>query len=86
VGLVCNFLIRPVADRYYMTDAELEAERRIAHEAASRAAGDPNSTATAATDGEPTSPALVALCWLAVGLPLAWGVYTTISKAAILFR
>ncbi len=64
VGLVCNLLVRPVADRYYMTDAELEAERRIAHEAAARAAGDPNSAANAASDVKPTSSALVALCWL----------------------
>lgn len=33
VGFICNYLIKPVADRYYMTDAELETERRLAHEA-----------------------------------------------------
>jgi len=37
VGFICNFLIKPVADRYYMTEAELEAERRAAHEAARNA-------------------------------------------------
>lgn len=36
VGFVCNALIRPVADKYYMTDEELAAERRLAHEAGSR--------------------------------------------------
>jgi hypothetical protein len=30
--------------------------------------------------------ALVVLAWLAVGLPLAWGVFVTLQKAAILFR
>jgi hypothetical protein len=34
VGLVCNLLMRPVAQRYYMSDLELETERRLAHEAA----------------------------------------------------
>jgi hypothetical protein len=28
----------------------------------------------------------VMLAWLAVGVPLAWGVYVTISKALPLFR
>ena len=33
IGLVANFAVKPVAEEYYMTDAELEAERRLAHEA-----------------------------------------------------
>ena len=33
LGFTCNLLMRPVAQRYYMTEAELEAERRLAHEA-----------------------------------------------------
>jgi Major Facilitator Superfamily. len=35
-GFICNFLIKPVAGKYYMTDAELETERRLAHEAGLR--------------------------------------------------
>ncbi len=34
VGWIANFAVKPVADRYYMTEQELEAERRLAHEAA----------------------------------------------------
>ncbi|MBA3258773.1 MAG: hypothetical protein H0T68_04820 [Gemmatimonadales bacterium] len=30
--------------------------------------------------------ALVALAWLAVGLPLLWGIWTTLQKAVVLFR
>ena len=33
IGFFANLAVRPVAERYYMTDAELEAERRLAHEA-----------------------------------------------------
>jgi MFS family permease len=86
LGFVCNLLVRPVADRHYMSDAELESERRIAHDAAALVTGDANSTASAAFHEKPTSPALVTLCWLAVGVPLAWGVVMTVSKAAVLFR
>ena len=34
----------------------------------------------------PRKWALVVLAWLAVGLPLAWGVFVTLQNAAILFR
>ena len=30
--------------------------------------------------------ALVVLAWLAVGVPMAWGVWSTFKKALILFR
>jgi hypothetical protein len=29
---------------------------------------------------------MVVLAWLAVGLPLAWGVFVTLQKASRLFR
>ncbi len=32
IGFVCNLLIRPMAERFYMSDAALEAERRLAHD------------------------------------------------------
>src|SRR4029077_18255879 len=32
VGFICNLMIRPVDPKYYMTEAELEAERRLARE------------------------------------------------------
>src|SRR5579884_977852 len=34
VGFFANWAVRPVPEHVYMTDAELEAERRLAHEAA----------------------------------------------------
>jgi MFS family permease len=39
-GFFCNLAVRPVADRFYMTDADLERERSSAT-APSRAAGSP---------------------------------------------
>ena len=29
---------------------------------------------------------LVMLAWILVGVPLLWGVYTTLGKAALLFK
>jgi hypothetical protein len=34
----------------------------------------------------PGSWVLVGIAWVLVGLPLAWGIYKTFEKAAVLFR
>ncbi|MDB4885517.1 MAG: hypothetical protein JWN79_955 [Gemmatimonadetes bacterium] len=39
-----------------------------------------------ATDDGRSSPLSIALAWLAVGIPLAWGVSQTIIKSMALFR
>ena len=37
---------------------------------------------------QPTSGSwvLVGFAWIAVGLPLLWGIWTTLKKAIVLFR
>ena len=79
VGLICNLLVKPIDQKYFMTDAELAAEKKLAHEkmAASEVGG--------ATDRSTVSPVLVAFAWTAVGLPLAWGVYRTLQSVAKFF-
>ena len=81
VGLILNLMIRPVNRKYFMTDAELAEEQRLAHE---RAAANAASGAAAST--APSSPVTVALAWAAVGIPLAWGVWQTLISAAKLFN
>jgi MFS family permease len=80
VGFVANLLIRPVADKWFMTDKELAEERRLMAEQAS--AGElASNTMTFRTQ----SPAVILLAWLGVGIPLAWGVYMTLISAMKLF-
>ena len=82
VGLLCNLLVRPVADHWFMSDAELAEEKRLAHEkVASAQAG----AATGAAGAEVSSPLLAWLAWAAVGLPLAWGIYRTLLGVVKLF-
>jgi MFS family permease len=81
VGLVCNLMVRPVADKWFMTDAELAEERRLAHE---RAAA--SELAAAAGSGAATAPLVVWLAWAAVGIPLAWGVYRTLISVGKFFN
>jgi MFS family permease len=72
IGLICNLLVRPVADKWFMSEAELAEEKRLAHD---------RSVASDAGPGTRTfhqsSGVMVALAWLAVGIPLAWGIYRT---------
>jgi MFS family permease len=81
IGFLCNLLVRPVADKHFMTEAELEAERKLAHEQAMS----PDLTGRLASR-HTTPQSLVAITWLAVGIPIAWGVWITLEKAWILFR
>ncbi|MBT9477215.1 OFA family MFS transporter [Polaromonas sp.] len=83
VGLACNLMVRPLADKWFMTDVELAEEKRLAHEKASASAlqrGQANGGSGA------VSPALVVLAWLAVGFPLGWGIYRTLQSAAKFFN
>jgi MFS family permease len=82
IGLICNLLVRPVADKHFMSDAELAVEKKLAHE-----------KAAAVRSGQRLGPCrhktptvVVVLAWAAVGIPLAWGVYKTLISAAKFFH
>ena len=74
-GFVCNALVRPVSERWFMSADELAALQP----AAAPAGG-------GAEEGPGRFDAKVALAWLAVGLPMAWGAWMTLSTALVLFR
>ena len=80
IGLICNLLIRPVAEKNYMT-----AEQLAALDAADRKIAAASPVVAAAAPGAPSPTWAIALAWLAVGIPIAWGVWVTLQKAAILF-
>jgi len=83
LGLLCNLLVRPVGERHFMSDGELAAERAKAHEAAAGVAvSDVLPHAPAATG----SALMLVLAWLAVGVPLLWGMWSTLARALPLFR
>ncbi len=84
-GFVCNLLVRPVAAKWFMTDAELAAERKLAHDKA-MAAEASTAGGNAAKAVAPSSPLLVLAFWVLVGIPLAWGVSKTLQKAWVLFH
>ena len=81
-GLVCNLLVRPVEDKFYMTEAQLAAERKLAHETTT---GTSTSANASGHDFSGSRRGLVVAAWVAVGIPLAWGIWITVTKAAKLF-
>lgn len=78
IGLICNFAIRPLADKHFMTDEELATEKRLASEKLSNAV---------TLSGGSVKPFInsVIISWAIVALPLAWGVYKTALSATKLF-
>jgi MFS family permease len=80
VGVVLNWMVRPVDESKYMSEAQLEAERRMGHQRAAQGGG------AIAANGAPVSNGVVVVSWLLVGIPLAWGVMSTLGKAAALFK
>ncbi|HEX7837529.1 MAG TPA: OFA family MFS transporter [Kofleriaceae bacterium] len=77
VGFIANFLIKPLASKWFMSDADV-AELQSKAKGAAVEAGSHGIGLGGLTSN-------VALAWLAVGLPLAWGVWVTISSALVLF-
>ncbi len=71
-GFVCNLLIRPVAERWYMTEST----------PVPGVAGTGQSSGIGR--GGMSGGALVA--WALVGLPILWGVWITLQKAVVLFQ
>jgi MFS family permease len=76
IGLICNLLVTPVSRKYFMTDAELAAEKKLAHE---------KQTASASGSSNETGLLRLVVMWAIVGVPLGWGVYKTYLSALKLF-
>jgi MFS family permease len=78
VGFLCNLAIKPVDPRWYMKEEEVLALQAKTPSTAAVAGGS-YGIGKGGLDGA----AVVA--WLIVGVPIAWGVWITLSKAWVLF-
>ena len=83
VGFICNLLVRAVADEWFMKEedvATLQTHVRVG------AAASPGTTMPGSAGIGAWRLNLVSLlAWLAVGIPLTWGVWVTLSNALVLF-
>jgi MFS family permease len=72
VGFICNLLIKPVSEKWFMEHAEAV----------------PASLPDVVNEGGIDAGHLnltTILAWLGVGIPIAWGVWITLSKSWVLF-
>jgi MFS family permease len=81
VGFAANFFVKPVADKYYMTDVELADVRKQAHEGSA-------SAIVKDIDAKSMSNAsmVLFLVWALVLVPISYGVWSTVQKAWTLFH
>lgn len=81
IGFIANLLIKPAPAEKFMTDEELAKARAIVK----KEDGEAVASSSASADEGKTSPVLVAVAWLAVIIPLAYGFWNTILKAIQMF-
>jgi hypothetical protein len=65
-GFICNFLVRPLGERWFMKPEEVAALQAKSHQDAAPTAG--------RGIGQWQLNATSVLAWLAVGMPIAWGI------------
>ncbi|KQT53107.1 MFS transporter [Aureimonas sp. Leaf454] len=75
-GFAANLLVRPLAAKWFMAETGT---------GPAAATGTPVSGGSYGIGKGGFTPA-AALAWTAIGLPIAWGVWTTLSKALVLFQ
>ena len=80
LGFVANFLVRPVKAKWHMSDEEVASlQAALKRETTDLPAG-----TSGIGLGTLRDPKAVA-AWIAVGIPLLWGVWITLTKAVVLF-
>ncbi|MBV9630142.1 MAG: OFA family MFS transporter [Xanthobacteraceae bacterium] len=77
-GLICNFLVKPLADKWFMKPEEVAALQ------AKTASG--GATTGSFGIGRGGLDPKAALFWCFVGIPIAWGVWITLKNAIVIFQ
>jgi MFS family permease len=80
IGLICNFLIKPVNPKWFMSQEEVA---KLQAASAQSAMGTPSGSFDIGKGGLDWQAAVF---WAFVGIPLAWGVWTTLKAAATIFQ
>jgi len=78
IGLIANAFVRPLPEKWFMSDAE------VATLQAKTAAANAGPTGSFGI-GRGGLDAKAALAWAAVGIPLLWGVWVTVKSSLVLF-
>ncbi|UDL94204.1 OFA family MFS transporter [Lichenihabitans sp. PAMC28606] len=84
IGFVANLLVRPLSDRWFMADKTIPAPATPRGSAPGRPTANRPDLSFGIGGGGFTSTA--ALAWAVILLPIAWGIWITLSNAVILFK
>ena len=76
IGLICNLLVKPLDQKWFMTEEELVEEKRLAHEKIIPIS-EPQTV-----NNSITPLWIVVTAWLVVGIPMAWGVYRALLSVS----
>ena len=79
LGLICNLLVKPLADRWFMKPDEVARLQ-------AQGAGGAGALTGSFGIGKGGFDAKAALFWAFVGIPLAWGVWVTLKNALAIFQ
>jgi MFS family permease len=82
LGFICNLLVRPVHSKHHMTEEEHQQIKQYAHKETKATSAKSNGGGV----GSASHPIKVALAWMAVGIPMAYGIWNTVLKAIALFK
>ncbi|RIU70202.1 MFS transporter, partial [Klebsiella pneumoniae] len=78
LGLIANLMVKPLADKWYMSDEEvasLQAKTKSTDTGPSGSFG----------IGKGGFDAKALIAWAIVGIPIAWGIWITLQKTFVLF-
>jgi hypothetical protein len=81
LGFICNWLVRPVAEEHHMPPEEMLEEKKIADNTHQHFVEDVTALAV-----EVRHSWTVTFAWMAVWIPLGWGIWMTVQKTIILFK
>lgn len=81
LGFICNWLIKPVEEEHHMKPEEMAEAKKLADDTHQHFVADVSALAS-----EVSHSWVVALAWMAVWIPLGWGIWMTAQKAIILFK
>jgi MFS family permease len=74
IGFLCNWAVKPLSQKWFMSDSDVAALQPVA-------LPDTDHTGFAPHGFSMT----VLLAWLAVGIPILWGIWITLKSALVLF-
>ncbi|MES5100469.1 OFA family MFS transporter [Agrobacterium sp. BA1120] len=78
LGLIANLMVKPLAEKWYMSDEEVAALQAKTSAASSGPTG-------SFGIGKGGFDAKAAIAWAVVGIPIVWGIWITLQKTFVLF-